>query len=69
MNVPSIFTPEAVKDIATSMSRKITEEPTGKEMWVPCRPMGNPSLGFFHRLIVTWRVFTGQYDVVKWKQQ
>lgn len=39
-------------------------------VWTPLRPDACPSeRGFFTRLRLAWRVFTGQYDALRWHDQ
>lgn len=34
--------------------------------WEPARPLGMFGLCLRHRIRLAWRVFTGEYDAVKW---
>ena len=54
----------------TFLSDEIVKWPNETQLpcgaWVPARPIGLQGLFLRHRCRLAWRVFTGQYDVVKW---
>lgn len=37
--------------------------------WVAARPLGLSGLNLISRIKLSWQVFIGKYDVVKWHQQ
>ena len=39
----------------------------GKLKWVPARPYSYG--GLFTRIKIAWKVFTGEYDALKWEGQ
>lgn len=62
--IPTLFEPEEIVHLVGSISREVR-----KGEWVPARPMGYRSLGFWHNFKLAWGVFTGKYDAIKWDQQ
>lgn len=62
--VANVYTPEAIHGIVNSEQREIRPG-----CWVPARPMGYRSLGFFHSVKAAWMVFTGRWDAVRWNEQ
>ena len=62
--VANVFSPEAIQGLVNSASRE-----TEPGIWVPARPMGYRSLGFFHSFKAAWMVFTGRWDAVRWHNQ
>ena len=62
MNCPNLFN----SDELTHWSNQKEISP---DNWVAARPLGLQGLFLVHRLRLAWRVFKGQYDVVKWTEQ
>lgn len=53
--------------LSSGMRSRTTDALTGKEVWIPARPLGYPSLK--DRLRATWLVFTGKADALLWRGQ
>jgi hypothetical protein len=62
MPTPNIYTTEQIKK--WDASSRITRQ--GREYWTPARPYSNHNLRLWHRLKLTWLVFTGECDVLRW---
>jgi len=37
--------------------------------WVACRPLGFPGYRLITRFKIAWKVFTGQYDALRWDEE
>ena len=59
--VPNIYTPEILDgwDCAAQVNGR----------YVKARPLGWQGLSLTRRLKVAWKVFTGEYDALKWTGQ
>lgn len=61
---PNVYTPMDISRMSAEMQKEISQN-----LWVPARPMGYPGSNLRRRLVVAWKVFTGQYDAVHWPGQ
>lgn len=64
MNTPSLYSPEGLTRHASETSTKVQRN--GKDVWIPCRPLGWQGLRLGYRLKLAWGVFIAKYDVVDW---
>lgn len=63
MNTPNLYRLQHLIEVVQCNSREVNGQ------WVPCRPLGFQGLYLVKRLRLTWGVFTGKYDAVKWEGQ
>jgi hypothetical protein len=59
MKMPTVYNPQQLKEWPVNTQTK-------EGHWIPSRPM-NYSKGLFKRLLLTFKVFTGEFDVLDWK--
>ena len=61
-NYPRIWSLDGLLDFIHTSGMKVQCNKT--KQWVPCRPVGYPSL--VSRIKTAWLVFTGKADAIVW---
>ncbi len=59
MRTPAVYVADDLRQWPTSTTFNDIE-------WVCARPMSYPGFNLLHRLCTAWRVFTGEYDALRW---
>lgn len=57
--VPNVFTADELKHWDAHVN-------LGKGRWVAARPLGYSGYRLVTRFKIAWKVFTGQYDALRW---
>jgi len=65
MRQPDIWTVDSIQNYR--VSRCVHSVRTGSEIWIPARPEPHNAFSWRWRFNMAWKVFTGEYDALRWR--